>query len=95
MRPAYIPAGAWDPIFENYKARLGSTVGSYRAALADAATYLSDLGIYMGDVGRLSAFLLQLSDDWGELRRHYTLGAFGRGWPDPTGYAALPSRTAA
>ena len=90
MRPAYIPADAWNPIFENYKARMGSTVGSYRAALAEAATYLSDLGIYTGDVGRLSAFQLRLSDDWGEIVRHYTLGAFGRGWPDLTDYAALP-----
>ena len=90
MRPAYIPVDAWEPIFANYQARMGSTIGSYQAALAEAATYLSEVGIYTGDVGRLSAFLLSLADDWGELRRRYTLGAFGWGWPDPTDYAALP-----
>ena len=89
MRPAYIPAEAWDPIYENYKARMGDTIGSYQAALDAAATYLSDLGIYTPDVGRLGTFLLQLSDDWGKISQRYTLGAFGRGWPDPTDYAAL------
>lgn len=90
MRPAYIPVDAWDPVFENYKARMGNTIGSYQAALAEAATYLSEVGIYTGDVGRLSAFVLQLAEAWGEIRQRYTLGAFGRGWPDPTDYATLP-----
>jgi hypothetical protein len=37
MRPTYIPEEAWDPIFENYHARLGDTIGSYQTALAQAA----------------------------------------------------------
>jgi RHS repeat-associated protein len=90
MRPAYIPTDAWGPIYENYRARLGDTVGSYQAALAEAATYLSEVGVYTGDVGRLGAFLLRLSDNWGGISQRYAVGAFGRGLPDPTDYAAQP-----
>lgn len=89
MRPAYLPVDAWEPIFANYQVRMGSTIGSYQAALAEAATYLSEVGVYTCDVGRLSAFVLQLAEVWGEIRQRYTLGAYGRGWPDPTDYAAL------
>src|SRR5581483_6091366 len=59
LRPAFIPADAWVPIFANFIARVGDTVVSYEAALADAATYLSQLGQPTGDINQLLGFLFQ------------------------------------
>jgi RHS repeat-associated protein/CSLREA domain-containing protein len=55
LRPPDVDAEAWDIIFNNLVERLGGTVGSYTAALDDAATYLSKFGTYTGDIDRLLA----------------------------------------
>ncbi len=44
LRPSTIPIAAWDVIFDNLLTSLGSTTDSYNAALAQAATYLGNLG---------------------------------------------------
>jgi RHS repeat-associated protein len=63
LRPATVPADAWDPIFANFTATVGTTVSQYQAALDDEATYLSQLGDYTNDVSRLYAFALDQGND--------------------------------
>jgi RHS repeat-associated protein len=89
LRPASVPADAWDAIFANFIARVGNTLGQYQAILDDNATYLSQLGEYTVDVNRLLSFELQKADAFGAITQRYTLGAFGRGWPDPTNVRAV------
>ncbi len=62
MRPGHIPADAWDAVFANFSAVVGTTVGEYQALLAQAATYLSQTGVYTSDVMRLLAFELDKAD---------------------------------
>jgi RHS repeat-associated protein len=59
LRPVSTPTDAWDAIYANFVATVGSTVGQYQAVLADDATYLSQLGIRTADVGRLLVFELR------------------------------------
>ena len=61
LQPSTIPTAAWNVIFTNLMATLGTTTDSYNAALAQAATYLGGLGetaAEVGDVGRLWSFLV-------------------------------------
>ncbi|HVA50299.1 MAG TPA: DUF4214 domain-containing protein [Pirellulales bacterium] len=61
LRPASIPAAAWSVIYGNLTSALGTTVESYNAALAQAATYLGNLGdttAQVSDVSRLWSFLV-------------------------------------
>jgi RHS repeat-associated protein len=44
LQPSTFSAGAWNIVFNNLLAIIGSTTDSYNAALAQAATYLSGLG---------------------------------------------------
>ena len=65
LRPEGVSTDAWNVIYGNLTATLGSTTDSYKAALAQAATYLSDLGetqIEVSNVSRLWAFLLAQAD---------------------------------
>ncbi len=62
-RPTGTSAEAWDVIWANFLARVGSTAGSYNARLAGRATYLSNLGIRTADVSRLLVGELQLADN--------------------------------
>jgi YD repeat-containing protein len=59
LRPDFVPADAWDPIFGNFVTSAGSTTEQYNRMLAHNATYLSRLGIYTHDVSRLFGFELQ------------------------------------
>jgi RHS repeat-associated protein len=63
LRPASIPVDAWDPIFANFTATVGNTFGQYQAVLDDDATYLSEVGMYTADAGRLFSFALRQADD--------------------------------
>src|SRR5262249_10461021 len=63
LRPTWTPADAWDAIFANFLARVGTTVGQYQAALDEAATYLSNVGSATPDVSRLLDFLFQQADN--------------------------------
>jgi RHS repeat-associated protein len=61
LQPSTIPTAAWNVIFGNLTAALGSTSDSYNAALAQAATFLSGLGqttAEFSNVGRLWSFLV-------------------------------------
>ena len=53
LRPPTVTPEAWDVIFSNLLARVGTTVGSYVDALRDSANYLSRYGIYTSDVDQL------------------------------------------
>ena len=54
-----IPDAAWPAVFANFVANVGSTWGSYVAALANDATYLSQLGTYDYNVNQLLSFELE------------------------------------
>ncbi len=61
LKPDQIPTAAWNIIFGNLLAQIGSTTTSFNAALAQAATYLGDIGgsiPQISDVGRLWSFLI-------------------------------------
>jgi RHS repeat-associated protein len=89
LRPASVRADAWDVIYPNFITTVGTTLGQYQQALDDAATYLSQLGESTFDVSRYLSFILQKADDFGAISQRYALGAFGRGWPDPTNIQAV------
>jgi YD repeat-containing protein len=60
-----IPTGAWNAIWSNFVASVGSTVGSYHNVLANDATYLGQLGEYGNDVNALLDFELgKAADDY-------------------------------
>jgi RHS repeat-associated protein len=63
LRPASIPADAWDVIFANFATQIGNTVQSLQAALDDAGTYLSQISQATDDDNLLLAFLLQQADN--------------------------------
>jgi RHS repeat-associated protein len=56
MRPDHIPSDAWDAVFANFTSVVGTTVADYQSLLAEAASYLSQVGVYTSDVTRLLAF---------------------------------------
>ena len=60
LKPANMPSAAWDLVYSNLETMLGSTTDSYNAALAQAATYLGNIGesqAQLENVGQLWAFL--------------------------------------
>ncbi|NEQ47521.1 MAG: hypothetical protein F6K00_29855 [Leptolyngbya sp. SIOISBB] len=52
----FIDDAAWEVIWNRLTASLGDTFGEYQAALADTATYLSQIGQPVDDIGQLFAF---------------------------------------
>jgi YD repeat-containing protein len=65
-RPSTIPSAGWSVIWSNLTTLLGSTTTTYNAALAQAATYLSNLGespAHVSDVSNLWSFLVSQADD--------------------------------
>jgi RHS repeat-associated protein len=61
LQPPSIPTAAWNVIFGNVLTAVGGTTDSYNAALAQAATYLGNLGetsAQLSSVGRLWSFLV-------------------------------------
>jgi RHS repeat-associated protein len=61
LQPSNIPAAAWNVIYANLVAGLGTSTDAYNAVLARAATYLSGLGestAEVSNVGRLWSFLV-------------------------------------
>ncbi|MFN0018520.1 MAG: RHS repeat-associated core domain-containing protein [Pirellulaceae bacterium] len=83
LKPPAMPQDAWDAVFANYVAQLGSSGASLHAALLEDATYFSELGQPTADVERLKHFEMLKASDFGGIVNRYTLGAFGRGNPQP------------
>jgi RHS repeat-associated protein len=59
LRLPTISAAAWDGVFSNFVANVGTTVASYHAALAADATYLGQLGQPTYDVLQLLCFEIE------------------------------------
>ncbi|MCY2987964.1 MAG: dockerin type I domain-containing protein [Planctomycetota bacterium] len=68
MRPVYISAAAWDPIWANFVAQVGSTWADYQRMLDDNEAYLGRLGTQVPDVSELLAFEFQQADGLGPVR---------------------------
>jgi RHS repeat-associated protein len=64
FRPAYIVASAWDAIWGNFLAAVGTTTDSLQTALDRDATYLSQLGEYRDDVASLLSFEIEKANDF-------------------------------
>jgi RHS repeat-associated protein len=88
LQPPNESTAAWDAIYANFMADVGTTVASFQALLDKEATYLSQLGEYTGEEGRLLALEFQQAADFGAIDQDYTSGAFGLGVPDPTNITA-------
>jgi RHS repeat-associated protein len=63
LRPASVAADAWDALWSNFSATIGTTAEQLRAVLADNATHLGRVGEYTGDVARLLGFELQQANN--------------------------------
>ncbi|ARI82597.1 RHS repeat domain-containing protein [Microcystis aeruginosa] len=53
---SYIDTAAWDALWSNLTASLGTTAGQFQAVMAENANYLSQLGQETSDLTRLFAF---------------------------------------
>lgn len=84
MRPKTIPPDAWDVTFASFLTLVGTNDLTYGAALGEVATELSEMGIRVADVNRLTAGLVSKATANGMIPYRFRLGAFGRGMPDPT-----------
>ncbi len=89
LQPPDVASDAWAAIYQNFTAAVGDTLGQYQQVLDNDATYLSQLGEYTADASQLLSFELEKADDFGTIEQNYFLGAFGRGWPDPTDTKAV------
>jgi RHS repeat-associated protein len=92
LQPPGIPAAAWNAIFSNFTAEVGTTPDSLQTALDNDANYLSQLGEYTSDVTQLLAFQVDQAGDFGAIAQRYTSGMFGLGIPDPTVTAVTDSQ---
>ena len=63
LRPPGFSADAWDAVYGNLTAQLGSTWGGYVQMLANQAAYLGRLGESTSDVGRLWALAVAQADN--------------------------------
>ena len=63
LRPSYIAGDAWDAVFANFTAVVGTTLGQYQAVLAEDASYLDGLGEKAIDPSQLLEFELAKADD--------------------------------
>jgi RHS repeat-associated protein len=59
LRPASIDPAAWDPIFANLQAQVGTTYGSYLNKLDADAAYLAHLGETVTDISKLWSYEIQ------------------------------------
>ena len=62
LRPAGIDPQAWDAIFENYEARVGTFASDYVRLLDSNAAYLSRIGEDVTDVAQLNGFTVAQAD---------------------------------
>ena len=62
-RPGFVSTDAWDAIWTNFTATVGTTLGSCQALLCENASYLSQFGEYVYDVSQLLGFDIQLAAD--------------------------------
>ncbi len=63
FQPPSIPNSAWDIIWNNFTASVGSTAGQLQSALVTDTAYLNQVGIENPSVSQLLAFELLRADD--------------------------------
>lgn len=85
LRPVGVSAEAWNAVFANFQASVGSTINSYKAMLVDNANYLGQFGSVSPAVTRLVDFELDQAGAFGAIVERNELGAFGRGSTSPFG----------
>jgi RHS repeat-associated protein len=81
LKPESEPSDAWDAVYANFVAQMGTAFSQYLNVLSVDATYLSTLGEYTSDITRYISFELQKADDFGAITQRNELGLFGRGQP--------------
>ncbi len=59
LRPVWIDSDAWDAVYNNLVAQIGSTWGDYVQMLRDNAVYLGRLGMKVTNASELFSFQLQ------------------------------------
>ena len=78
-RPDFISPQAWDIIYDNFLAEVGTTAADYQQLLVENANYLSGLGEYEANVDNLLAFEFEQANNYRAISQRYSLGSFGRG----------------
>jgi len=63
MKPSTMSSAAWNAVFANFTANVGSTTDTYQAALDADAAYLAQLGEPTNDVARLVAYEINKASD--------------------------------
>lgn len=79
LQPDYVTDSAWDAIYSNFIASVGTTAGDYQQLLVDNANYLSEQGDYVTDASRLIGSEFQQASDYQSLTQRYSSGSFGQG----------------
>jgi hypothetical protein len=77
-RPDFINPEAWNEVYDNFLAEVGTTVGDYSELLIENANYLGEIGEYEPYADNLLAFEFQQASDFQSITQRYSLGAFGR-----------------
>jgi RHS repeat-associated protein len=80
LKPDFVSAEAWEPIFSNFKNGIGSTYAAVNESIASDVDYLALLGQPVDELNRLLGFELNRAGLL-TIARRYALGAFGRGRP--------------
>src|SRR5262249_38643413 len=63
FRPTSIPVDAWEAVWNNFLASVGSNVAQFHNRLAIDASYLSQFGEYQYDIAKLVDFELVRAND--------------------------------
>ncbi|NJL52941.1 MAG: hypothetical protein HC930_13340, partial [Hydrococcus sp. SU_1_0] len=74
-RPDDIPPEAWNKVYDNFLAEVGTTVEDYQQLLIENADYLSELGESEPNADNLLAFEFQQASDFGSITQRYSLGS--------------------
>lgn len=64
LRPSTFPVAAWDAVWSNFLASVGSNVAEFHDRLDIDANYLSQFGEYQYDIGPLMSFELLRANDF-------------------------------
>ena len=88
LRPVAEPEQAWSEIYHNFLTRVGTTLGGFTQVLRDAATAMSEQGVYTDDPAVLFNYVLNQAGDFGAITRRWTQSEFGYGQADPINMTA-------
>ncbi len=83
LQPTFATDAAWDVVFSNFVANVGTTVGSLDARLSAEANHLSTITHHPVTFEQLINFELTGADDFGAITTRFRPGALGMGFSDP------------